>query len=122
MKLKKYLTDRSKLIGRELERILPAEKLYPSLIHQAMRYSVLNGGKRFRPILALACAEACGSPFEKALSPACAIECFHSYSLIHDDLPCMDDDDFRRGKPTCHKIYGEAIALGIKYLSRLGVS
>ncbi len=111
MNLQKYLTEKSKQVDRELKRILPSEKLYPSLIHQAIHYSVLNGGKRFRPILVLACAEACGGSFAKALPPACAIECFHSYSLIHDDLPCLDNDDFRRGHPTCHKKFGEPYAL-----------
>ena len=111
MKLEKYLDSRSRLVDRELKKILPAVKRYPSLIHQAMNYSVLNGGKRFRPILVLACAEACSGNYRKAMLPACAIECFHSYSLIHDDLPCLDNDDFRRGHPTCHKKFGEPYAL-----------
>ena len=76
-----------------------------------MRHSLFAGGKRLRPILCAACAEACGAPRAAALFPAAAIECLHTYTLIHDDLPCMDDDDLRRGVPTCHKVYGEAIAL-----------
>src|SRR4029079_7824762 len=77
----------------------------------AMRYSLFAGGKRLRPILCLAAAEACGGKIEPALPGACAVECIHTYSLIHDDLPCMDDDDFRRGRPTSHKVFGEGIAV-----------
>lgn len=80
-------------------------------MHKAMRHSLFAGGKRLRPILCLAAAEASGGKIEAALPLACAIECVHTYSLIHDDLPCMDDDDFRRGKPTCHKVFGEGIAV-----------
>ena len=80
-------------------------------LHQAMRHSMFAGGKRLRPILCLAAAEACGGSVEDAIYNACAVECLHTYSLIHDDLPCMDDDDMRRGVPTCHKVYGEAMAL-----------
>ena len=76
-----------------------------------MRHSLFAGGKRIRPLLCAACAEACGDPRDIALFPAAAIECLHTYTLIHDDLPCMDDDDLRRGVPTCHKLFGEAIAL-----------
>jgi geranylgeranyl diphosphate synthase, type II len=83
----------------------PAEKLF-----DAMRYSLLGGGKRLRPILALAACEAVGGPIEAAMGFACAVEMIHTYSLIHDDLPCMDDDDLRRGRPTNHKVYGEAVA------------
>src|SRR5262249_57733559 len=78
---------------------------------RGMRHSVFGGGKGLRPILCLAASEACGGSGEIALFAACAVECLHTYSLIHDDLPCMDDDDMRRGVPTCHKVYGEATAL-----------
>src|SRR5687768_18492846 len=76
-----------------------------------MRYSLFAGGKRLRPILALAAAEACGGAIDVALPAACAVECIHTYSLIHDDLPCMDDDELRRGRPTSHKVYGEGVAV-----------
>ena len=76
-----------------------------------LRHSIFAGGKRLRPILCLAAAEACGGSAEAAMPAACAVECLHTYSLIHDDLPCMDDDDFRRGVPTCHKVYGDAVAV-----------
>ena len=76
-----------------------------------MRYSLFAGGKRLRPILCLAAAEACGGEIEAALPSACAMECIHTYSLIHDDLPSMDNDDFRRGRPTCHKVFGDGIAV-----------
>ncbi|MCE5301142.1 MAG: polyprenyl synthetase family protein [Spirochaetia bacterium] len=92
----KYLTQ-----GRE----------YPAVIYRAMRYSVFAGGKRLRPILALLAAKACGVPERRAMPAACALEMIHTYSLIHDDLPAMDDDDLRRGKPTSHKKFGEAIAI-----------
>lgn len=82
-----------------------------SVVKEAMLYSAMAGGKRVRPVLALMFCEACGKPFELAMPFACAIEMIHCYSLIHDDLPCMDDDDFRRGKPSCHKKFGEANAL-----------
>ncbi len=83
----------------------------PSTIHEAMRYSIFAGGKRLRPILTLAAAEACGGEPEAALPPACAVEIMHTYSLVHDDLPSMDDDDLRRGRPTSHKVYGEGMAV-----------
>src|SRR5207248_6415044 len=83
----------------------------PITIHKAMRHSVFAGGKRLRPILCMAAAETCGGSKENATFAACAVECLHTYSLIHDDLPCMDDDDMRRGVPTCHKVFGEAMAL-----------
>lgn len=80
-------------------------------LEEAMRYSLLAGGKRVRPVLALAFCELCGGRLEEALPFAAAVECVHTYSLIHDDLPCMDDDDLRRGRPTCHKVYGETMAV-----------
>jgi geranylgeranyl diphosphate synthase, type II len=109
--LKTYLKDRSALVDAALETAIPSAETSPSTIHKAMRHSVFAGGKRLRPILCLAAAEACGGSLESAMHAACAVECLHTYSLIHDDLPCMDDDDFRRGVPTCHKVYGEAIAV-----------
>jgi geranylgeranyl diphosphate synthase, type II len=80
-------------------------------LHRAMRYSLFAGGKRLRPILCLAAAEACGGKIRNALPLACALECIHTYSLVHDDLPSMDNDDFRRGRPTCHKVFGDGIAI-----------
>ncbi len=94
-----------------LDRLLPAPTEPPATLHAAIRHSMFAGGKRLRPVLLLAACEACGGDTERALPAACAVECIHTYSLIHDDLPCMDDDDFRRGHPTCHKVYGEAIAV-----------
>jgi geranylgeranyl diphosphate synthase type II len=90
---------------------MPPAKHFPEVLHAAMRHSLFSGGKRLRPILVLAAAEACGAKPEAVMPAACALECIHTYSLIHDDLPCMDDDDLRRGRPTCHKVYGEAAAL-----------
>ncbi len=111
MNLDKYLHDRSKLVDETLERLLPRESVKPVTIHRAMRYSIFVGGKRLRPIACLAAAEACGGSLGRALPAAAAVECIHTYSLIHDDLPCMDDDDFRRGRPTSHKVFGEGIAV-----------
>jgi geranylgeranyl diphosphate synthase type II len=98
-------------VDTALDRLLPRADESPVTLHAAIRHSMFAGGKRLRPILLLAACEACGGDGEKALPAACAVECVHTYSLIHDDLPCMDDDDFRRGHPTCHKVYGEAIAV-----------
>jgi geranylgeranyl diphosphate synthase type II len=109
--LKSYLADRVRYVDRALDSFLPSAETKPATVHQAMRHSIFAGGKRLRPILCLAAAEACGGSDTNALFAACAVECLHTYSLIHDDLPCMDDDDLRRGVPTCHKVYGEAIAL-----------
>ncbi len=111
MNLKSYLKSRQKLIDRALDRYLPKKNVRPETIHKAMRYSLFAGGKRLRPILCLAAAEACGGKIEKALPLACAMECIHTYSLVHDDLPSMDNDDFRRGRPTCHKVFGDGIAV-----------
>lgn len=111
MDLKEYLADRATEVDAALDAFLPKEKEKPATIHKAMRYSVFAGGKRLRPILCLAAAEACGGDPESALPPACAVEILHTYSLVHDDLPCMDDDDLRRGRPTCHKVYGEGMAV-----------
>lgn len=111
MDLKTYLTTMEAETDAALDRFLPKEKQRPSTIHAAMRYSVFAGGKRLRPILCIAAAEACGGSLEDALPPACAVELMHTYSLVHDDLPAMDDDDLRRGRPTCHKVYGEGMAV-----------
>ncbi|MBU1863572.1 MAG: polyprenyl synthetase family protein [Candidatus Omnitrophica bacterium] len=109
--LKRYFTKKRKCIDAWLDDTLIGAKTYPALIHESMRYMVLNGGKRIRPILAIACCEACGGHQKDIAIPAVAIELIHTYSLIHDDLPCMDNDDYRRNQPTCHKKYGEAFAL-----------
>lgn len=111
MDLIKYLEKKRKLVDRTLDSLLPKEKERPNTIHKAMRYSVFAGGKRLRPILALATFELLGGKGKKILLPACALELIHTYSLIHDDLPCMDDDDLRRGKPTLHKVFREGIAV-----------
>ncbi|MGB9475158.1 MAG: polyprenyl synthetase family protein [Candidatus Udaeobacter sp.] len=111
MNLKKYLRTRQKEIDRALDRYLPKAITKPATLHRAMRYSLFAGGKRLRPILCLAAAEACRGRIDNALPLACAIECIHTYSLVHDDLPSMDNDDFRRGRPTCHKVFGEGIAV-----------
>jgi geranylgeranyl diphosphate synthase type II len=109
--LKNYLDARQKLIDRALDRYLPKPNTKPATLHRAMRYSLFAGGKRLRPILCLAAAEACRGKINNALPLACALECIHTYSLVHDDLPSMDNDDFRRGRPTCHKVFGEGIAV-----------
>ena len=109
--LKTYLTQRCQIIDVALDQCIPSAETRPVSLHKAMRHSVFAGGKRLRPILTLAAAEACGGTMEQAMPSACAVECLHTYSLIHDDLPCMDDDDMRRGVPTCHIVFGEAIAL-----------
>ena len=108
--LKAYLEDRQSIVEEALQRYLPENDI-PAEIYEAVRYSVFNGGKRIRPILCLAAAEAVGGDLAPAMPVACALELIHSYSLIHDDLPSMDNDDFRRGKPTCHKVFGENIAV-----------
>jgi len=108
---KGYLDKKRKTVERSLDSLLPSVKEKPATVHRAMRYSVFAGGKRLRPILAIATFELLGKKGKKILAPACALELIHTYSLIHDDLPCMDDDDLRRGKPTCHKVFGEGIAV-----------
>ena len=109
--LKEYIKRNSERVDHALNRFLPPASTRPSVIHRAMRYSLFAGGKRLRPILAVASAEACGGRASQALAVASAVECIHTYSLIHDDLPCMDNDDFRRGKPTSHKVFGEGMAV-----------
>lgn len=98
-------------VDRILDRLLPRSEEPPAALHTAMRYALFAGGKRLRPALTLAACEALGGAASAALAPAAALEMIHTYSLIHDDLPCMDDDDLRRGRPTCHKVHGEAVAL-----------
>jgi geranylgeranyl diphosphate synthase, type II len=109
--LQAYLHDRRNIIEDALQRYLPAVNSFPEEIYQAIHYSVFAGGKRIRPILCLAAAEAVGGDLAPAMPVACALELIHTYSLIHDDLPAMDNDDFRRGKPTNHKVFGEGIAI-----------
>ena len=111
MELKQYLKEECTLIDEALERYLPRESELPRSLHASMRYSVFAGGKRVRPILMLAACRAVGGDSANAIPAACAMEMIHTYSLIHDDLPAMDDDDFRRGNPTNHKVYGEAVAI-----------
>jgi geranylgeranyl diphosphate synthase type II len=105
------LASASAAVDAYLERLLPSEKSAPEEVHRAMRYSVFAGGKRLRPALAITAAEALGFPAEAALPSAAAVELIHAFSLIHDDLPAMDDDDLRRGRPTNHKVFGEAVAI-----------
>ena len=109
--LQQFLGTRTEAVNRALDKFLPSEKTQPATIHKAMRYSLFAGGKRMRPALCLAAAQACGGREADALPLACAVECIHTYSLIHDDLPAMDNDDFRRGKPTNHKVFGDGIAV-----------
>jgi geranylgeranyl diphosphate synthase type II len=106
-----YWSARQKKVDAALNRLLPSATTKPKTIHQAMRYSIFAGGKRLRPVICLATAEVIGGKNDDAIPLACAVECIHTYSLIHDDLPSMDNDDFRRGKPTSHKIYGEGVAV-----------
>ncbi len=109
--LKLYLSQQRERIEAALDRFLPAAETVPETLHQSIRYSALAPGKRLRPILTLAAAEALGVASDAVMPTACALECIHVFSLIHDDLPCMDNDDFRRGRLTNHKVYGDAIAL-----------
>ena len=111
MNLDEYISDRLMRIDAELDRYLPAADRLPASLHQAMRYSVFAGGKRIRPLLMIAACEAVGGIMTSVLPAACALEMIHTYSLIHDDLPAMDDDDYRRGRLTNHKVFGEATAI-----------
>src|SRR6202142_4262449 len=111
MKLPTFFEEDRIAVDAHLERLLPGESVQPYSIHQAMRYSVFAGGKRIRPILCLEASRIFSTDVSAALFPGCAIECIHTYSLIHDDLPALDNDDLRRGKPTCHKQFGEATAI-----------
>ncbi|PLX88498.1 MAG: polyprenyl synthetase [Desulfuromonas sp.] len=109
--LQAYLTQHTELVDAALQTWLPAGDLLPGRLHEAMRYSVFAGGKRLRPVLMMAAAEAVGGRPEQVQHAACAMEMLHTYSLIHDDLPAMDNDDYRRGRLTSHKVYGEAMAI-----------
>jgi len=111
MELKQYIKECCELIESKLESNLPQSDELPFSLHRAMRYSTFAGGKRIRPVLLLAACEAVGGNRLKALSAAAAMEMIHTYSLVHDDLPAMDNDDFRRGNPTNHKVFGEAVAI-----------
>ncbi|OQY29567.1 MAG: hypothetical protein B6244_03415 [Candidatus Cloacimonetes bacterium 4572_55] len=111
MDITAYFVQQRQRINLALKKILPPEDGFPQKIHAAVHYSIFSGGKRLRPILAIAAFESCGGKGDAILPIACSIELIHTYSLIHDDLPAMDNDDFRRGKPTNHKIFGEAIAI-----------
>jgi geranylgeranyl diphosphate synthase, type II len=117
MDIKKYLQEKKLIVDSTLERYFPnppegeGEGKPSNSLHRAIRHSLLNGGKRIRPILSIAAFEAVGGKGDHILPFACALEMIHTYSLIHDDLPAMDNDDFRRGKPTCHKMFGEAIGI-----------
>ena len=106
-----YLQERRRLVDAALDGFLPSEDTRPPSVHRAMRYSVLAGGKRLRPILVIAGAEVVGASPSAVMPAACAMELIHTYSLIHDDLPAMDDDDYRRGRLTNHKVFGDAIAI-----------
>lgn len=111
MNLNEYLQSRRQLVDRTLDANLPPATTNPPIIHEAMRYAVLGGGKRIRPIVAIAAAEACGAEVEPLLVHLCALELIHTYSLVHDDLPPLDNDDLRRGRKTTHIVYGEAMGI-----------
>jgi geranylgeranyl diphosphate synthase type II len=109
--LRQYLAGQQKLVDAELDRLVPPETAFPDTIHRAMRYSLFAGGKRIRPILCMEAGRAVSDCPEGVETAACSLELIHTYSLIHDDLPALDNDDYRRGKLTCHKVFGEAIAI-----------
>lgn len=109
--LRAYLAEQQKLIDAELDRLVPPESAIPETIHRAMRYSLFAGGKRIRPILCMEAARTVDPECRGASVPACSLELIHTYSLIHDDLPALDNDDYRRGKLTCHKVFGDAMAI-----------
>jgi geranylgeranyl diphosphate synthase type II len=117
MDIKKYLQEKKEIVDSALERYFPSQPVvdreegFPISLHRAIRHSLFAGGKRIRPILSIASFEAAGGTGDGILPFACAIEMIHTYSLIHDDLPALDNDDYRRGKPTCHKVFGEAIGI-----------
>ena len=111
MTLREYLGVQRKLVDGELDRLVPAETVPPETIHRAMRYSLFAGGKRIRPILCIEAARAVTDDCGGVVSAACALELIHTYSLIHDDLPALDNDDYRRGKLTNHKVFGDAMAI-----------
>jgi geranylgeranyl diphosphate synthase type II len=117
MDIKKYLKEKKEIVDKALEKYFPSrlastgEVEFPESLSKAIRHSLLNGGKRIRPILSIAAFETAGGKGDGVLPFACALEMIHTYSLIHDDLPAIDNDDYRRGKPTCHKLFGEAIGI-----------
>jgi geranylgeranyl diphosphate synthase type II len=111
MTLEEYLAAQQKRVDEALSRVAPAESAAPSTIHKAMRYSLFAGGKRIRPMLCIAAAQAVSDSTDGVETVACSLELVHTYSLIHDDLPALDNDDLRRGRPTCHKVFGEAMAI-----------
>jgi len=111
MDIKAYLAKKKDIVDKSLEKLVPPARSFPPSVHEAMRYSLFAGGKRVRPILAVAAAEALGAKTADLLPIAGSLELIHTYSLVHDDLPAMDNDDLRRGRPTCHKVYGEAVAI-----------
>ncbi len=111
MSTAEYLSQQQALVEVTLDRLTPPESTHPSTIHRAMRYSLFAGGKRIRPVLCISAAATVSSDAPGVLNAACALEMIHTYSLIHDDLPALDNDDFRRGKPTSHKVFGEAMAI-----------
>src|SRR5213595_3001927 len=129
--LEEYLREKRALVDAALDRHLPPADTPPAVIHEAMRYAVLGGGKRVRPILAIAAAEACGADASKLLVPFAALELIHTYSLVHDDLPALDNDDLRRGRKTTHVVFGEAMGIlagdallteAFSWLARLAVN
>jgi len=107
----KYIEERRTQVDARLNRLWKERRRYPEGIHEAMEFSVMAGGKRLRPVMCLATAETMGAKSDELVDIACALELVHTYSLVHDDLPAMDDDDFRRNRPTCHRVYGEAMAI-----------
>src|SRR5437764_4284000 len=109
--LQEFLSEQVEAIDRALNEWVPAETVEPSSIHRAMRYSLFAGGKRIRPVLAIAAARAVSDDIAGVENAAATLELIHTYSLIHDDLPALDNDDLRRGRPTCHKVFGEAMAI-----------
>jgi geranylgeranyl diphosphate synthase, type II len=111
MTLAEYLSEQQQLVERTLDGWVPCETVPPEVIHKAMRYSLFAGGKRIRPLLSIATAQAVADLPEGVENAACTLELIHTYSLIHDDLPALDNDDLRRGRPTCHKVFGEAMAI-----------
>jgi geranylgeranyl diphosphate synthase, type II len=111
MNLREYLAQQQKLVDAELDRLVPPETTAPETIHRAMRYSLFAGGKRIRPILCIEAARTISAGCSGIMAAACSLEMIHTYSLIHDDLPALDNDDYRRGKPTNHKVFGDAMAI-----------
>ena len=111
MSFREFLAAQQQLVDRELDRLVPQESVPPATIHRAMRYSLFAGGKRIRPLLCLCAGSAVSDHTDGLATAACTLEFIHTYSLIHDDLPALDNDDYRRGKLTCHRVFGEAIAI-----------